>query len=284
MGTSEEHFRLVLFPILSELRDYLPQIVLIGGWVPFLHRHFGGAGGWEKDPVSTVELDVLLSETPAQGSPGALSEVLLGAGFQAVDRNSPPAVWERDTARGERIEFFLGHSGPAKTVGGVGPVPGEVGVGALSLEGMQFLREQIVELPVNAEGKRSGTDTLSVRVPSLPAFLIHKGAIFFRRSEREKRAKDLLYIVELMREGGPLVEGVEEGIHALCRDPGGGPSVARTARNNISLALAQTDGDLIPLLSDALAVRTGWSAPLARSRARGFLQDFVDLIPEDCGG
>jgi hypothetical protein len=89
MGTSEEHFRLVLFPILSELRDYLPHIVLIGGWVPFLHRHFGGAGGWEKDPVSTVELDVLLSETPAQGSPGTLSEILLGAGFQAVDRNSP---------------------------------------------------------------------------------------------------------------------------------------------------------------------------------------------------
>jgi len=283
MGTSEEHFQAVLFPILNELRDYLPHIVLIGGWVPFLHRHFGGAGEWEKDPVSTVELDVLLPDAPSAGHPGDLLKTLLGAGFRAVDKNSPPAVWERDTVRGERIEFFLGHSGPAKLVGVVGAVPGEAGVGALKLEGMQFLREQAVELPVRAEANSPSTDTLLVRVPSLPAFLIHKGSIFFRRSEREKRAKDLLYIVELMSEGGSLVEGIEVGIQALCRDSGEGASVARTARNNVSLALTQTEGDLIPLVSDALAVRTGWSVPLARARARGFLQDFVDLIPSDCG-
>ena len=80
-----------------------------------------------------------------------------------------------------------------------------------------------------------------------------------------------------------MVEGIEAGIQALCRGSREGASVARAARNNLSLALTQTKGDLIPLVSDALVVRSGWSVPLARARARGFLQDFVELIPEDCG-
>ena len=122
-----------------------------------------------------------------------------------------------------------------------------------------------------------------VRVPSLPAYLVQKGAVFFKRSDRERRSKDLLYIVEIMAEGGALVERIEDGIRKFCEESVAAATLARSARNSVSLALAQTQGDLLPLVSDALEVRYGWSKERARARARGFLQDFVDLIPENCG-
>jgi len=280
---SEDPFEGILQPILRELKDHLPHLVLIGGWVPQLHRRFGDEEGWSRDPISTVELDILLPDAPLPGGPKALSDTLLRAGFRPVDRNSPPAVWERDTTRGERIEFFLDHSGPAKKVGGVRSAQPGSGVGGLSLDGMTFLRENAVELWVPAGPASGKTEGFIVRVPSLPAYLVQKGAVFFRRSDRERRAKDLLYIVEIMAEGGALVERIEEGIRRFCEESAAGASVVRSARNSVFLALAQTQGDLLPLVSDALEVRYGWSTELARARAKGFLQDFVDLIPEDCG-
>ncbi len=39
---TDDAFDLVLVPVLRDLRDYLGDIVLIGGWVPELHRRFGG--------------------------------------------------------------------------------------------------------------------------------------------------------------------------------------------------------------------------------------------------
>ena len=40
---------------------------------------------------------------------------------------------------------------------------------------------------------------------------------------------------------------------------------------------------LLSQVSGALQVRHGWSQGLAKARARGFLSDFADLIPQDCG-
>jgi hypothetical protein len=279
----EDPFEGILRPILKDLKDHLPYLVLIGGWVPQLHRRFGSEEEWARDPISTFELDILLPDSPLPGGPRVLSDTLLNAGFRPVDRNSPPAVWERDTARGERIEFFLDHVGPAKELGGVrSQVPGS-GVGGLSLNGLKFLREKTVDLWV-PDGPSAGRgEGLTVRVPSLPAYLVQKGATFFRRSDGERSSNDLLYIVEIMAEGGALVERIEEGIRRICEEQPGRASLARTARNSVSVALAQTEGDLLPRVAFALEVRYGWSTEWARARARGFLQDFVELIPEDCG-
>lgn len=32
--------------VLRELRDHLPDLVLIGGWVPHLHRRYGPVPEW----------------------------------------------------------------------------------------------------------------------------------------------------------------------------------------------------------------------------------------------
>ena len=81
----------VLLPILREMKEHLPRLVLIGGWVPQLHRRFGSGGGWSRDPISTIELDILLTkQAPGLGSK-PLSDTLYKAGFRPVDENMPPA-------------------------------------------------------------------------------------------------------------------------------------------------------------------------------------------------
>lgn len=273
----------LLLPVLWELREHLSHLVLIGGWVPQLHRRFSGETGWSMAPIATVELDILLSEALPGGAPRTLAETLLEAGFRPVGKSRPPAVWERDAARGERIEFFLDHRGPGAEAGKVRVSGAGDGSSGLSLEGLGFLRENSVVLKIPAPGGMDPAEPMLVRVPTLPAFLVHKGAIFFRRRERDRKAKDLLYIVEIMAQGGSLLERTESGIKRLCQASASGASVARTARNNVSLLLSQPDTELLPLVSEALQVRRGWSPGLASARARGFLTDFAHLIPEDCG-
>jgi hypothetical protein len=64
---------------------------------------------------------------------------------------------------------------------------------------------------------------------------------------------------------------------------GGWVPQPRTARNNVFVLLSQPDEGFLSEVSGALQVRHGWSQDLAKARARGFLSDFADLIPQDCG-
>lgn len=47
------------------LREYLPELVLIGGWVPELYRRYGGFAGWSSRSSYTTKLDVLVEADAA---------------------------------------------------------------------------------------------------------------------------------------------------------------------------------------------------------------------------
>ena len=154
----------------------------------------------------------------------------------------------------------------------------------MSLEGLDFLREHAVELHIPLLPGKKAPETITVRVPSLSAFLVHKGAVFFRRRDRARKAKDILYIVEIMAEGDPLVTTVEEGILSLCQESPESASVPRTARNHLALLLAQPPDAILHEVTEAFAARHGTSPGAATARTRGLLEDFLHAIPEDCGG
>lgn len=47
--------------VLRALGPYLADLVLIGGWVPYLHRRYGGIERWDAWLSFTSELDVLVA-------------------------------------------------------------------------------------------------------------------------------------------------------------------------------------------------------------------------------
>jgi hypothetical protein len=65
--TEQADLEQMLRSILGELRPYQSDIVLIGGWVPYLYRHYGGFKPWRVPATLTFELDLLV---PAPGSGG----------------------------------------------------------------------------------------------------------------------------------------------------------------------------------------------------------------------
>ena len=46
-----------LFKVLEDLRDYLPYLVLIGGWVPYIYRNYLWKGEVDK-PYLTADIDI----------------------------------------------------------------------------------------------------------------------------------------------------------------------------------------------------------------------------------
>jgi hypothetical protein len=47
--------------ILRALEPYLADLVLIGAWVPYLHRRYGGIERWDAGLSFTSELDALVA-------------------------------------------------------------------------------------------------------------------------------------------------------------------------------------------------------------------------------
>jgi len=282
---TDDHFDTVLAPVLAGLRDHLDRLVVIGGWVPELHRRFGQLGDWAVRPLHTTELDVLAS-MPEETDPAAplLSAALAAAGFTPVTTGGPSAVWERDAETGERIEFFVEHRGAWGGVSQVVAVEPAGHVGGLTLEGVGVLRDHSVVLPVPLGRAAGGEEVALVRVPELGAFALHKGATFLRRRDRAKRIKDLHYIVDIMQSGDGVAALVQRQVLSYCAHGGAVTALARTARNHVGLAVGEgSGGELMVGLGEALALRHGLSPAEGRARAMGYLTDFAELIAEDCG-
>ena len=94
--------------VLAALGPYREDLVLIGGWVPYLYQQFGGFPESRVEIARTIELDLVVPSPLAAEERQPLTEILVGAGFSAISRNEG-AVWVREGAGDEMIEFFTAH-------------------------------------------------------------------------------------------------------------------------------------------------------------------------------
>jgi hypothetical protein len=124
---------------------------------------------------------------------------------------------------------------------------------------------------------------ISVRVPELGAFAIPKGAVFRKRPDAARMAKDSHYIVELMQSGKKVSDKLEMQIVTYCEAKDDAVELARQAKNLIGLVIREPDSTPVRrALAQARAVRPEITVSGADAKARGFLGDFADP-PGDCG-
>ncbi len=103
----DDPFESIFVPIILDLQEVLGDLVVIGGWVPELHRRFGIPGEWGVNPLATTEVDILLGGPhDSNGSHRRLAETLEKAGFSPVGSEGTSAVWERETSRYRRLGVF----------------------------------------------------------------------------------------------------------------------------------------------------------------------------------
>jgi hypothetical protein len=209
-----EDFKAGFLKALWILRDYLSVIVVGGGWVPFLYYHYLVADK-SREPIRTRDIDLLVgTHVPVLGGK-SVDRLLLEGGFKPVFKSSdtPPVIHYEGMIEGEEVEIeFLTDQRGAKE-----DVVLEVQKG-LHAEALRFISIPITHsIEVTIDDFRIGAERhpFTVKVPSPEAYIFHKGLIFERRKERQKKAKDLYYIFDILANCPELRERIIKGLNSF---------------------------------------------------------------------
>lgn len=176
------------YRILEDLRPHLPELVLLGGWVPFVYaRHV-----WKSETariVATADVDFGVSGTTRPSAGKTVFETLSGQNYRERRLDSGrlwPVVFYKDGRI--PVEFLADATSDLKRISSIlGPQ-----VHVNRLDRLDFLlRDRIViRLP-------RGIGTVFCPRPS--RYLAHKLMTFTEREDDFKKAKDLMYAYFILR-------------------------------------------------------------------------------------
>jgi len=183
------------FKTLTILKDYLPDIVISGGWVPLMYYHYL-LSKKAIEPLRTKDIDIVVPEKINKKG-RTIDELLKEAGLKPTFKSlhTPPVISYEGNIEGYEAEIeFLTHKRGAKedTV-----IKVQKGLHAQSLRFICVLLENTIVVKIDDFLPTEG-DILRIRVPTPGAFIFNKGLIFTRRTRKVKKAKDLYYIFDIL--------------------------------------------------------------------------------------
>lgn len=282
--TDLPRFERALHQILWELREYLPDLVIIGGWVPHLYRKYGGFRTWTLEMPFTTEVDLLVRPPLPLSGAETIPEILKRSGFEPRSRGRSVAVWTREVEAGEKVEFLTTHTGTAQQRGQIVPVANQEGLGAVALVGLDILHRHRTSLTVPLGTFEGAIRLAKVSLPRLGAFAINKAITFPYRTPRAaetanpKRGKDLLYLRDLMAAGEEVITYIEDDLRKIARSDPSAERAIRKAHSNIGLALDGALQGALAEVTEAVSVGFGLGAEAALADVRGHLGDFRMIL------
>jgi len=192
-----EDFKSGFLKTLWIIRDYLSEIVIGGGWVPLIYYHYLLADK-SREPIRTRDIDLMVKlKLPVIGSK-TLDQLLVEAGFKPnfKSRETPPVICYDGNIDGHEVEIeFLTDQRGAKedTV-----IEVQKGLNAQSLRFISIPLTNVIEVEIDDIPVGDGSSLLKVKIPSPGAYIFHKGLVFVRRKQQQKKAKDLYYIFDIL--------------------------------------------------------------------------------------
>lgn len=183
--------------LVYELRDYLPSIVVAGGWVPYLyHRYLFSREG--NAPIKTVDIDIVVPSKLQISGNKTVDTVLSALGFRpvAISPESPLMTAYEGEIDGIELQLeFLTHlPGSREDIA----ILVQSGLSAQALRYTSILHENQVEIPIHDFLIDGELVDLRINVPTPSAFVYNKGLVFPRRNNIRKKAKDLYYIFDIL--------------------------------------------------------------------------------------
>ena len=186
-----ENVESIFYKVLEDLKDYLPNLTLVGGWLSYVYSRFL----WNNlvvKPITTTDIDFGInppkSKIYARTVFGLLSTLDYRERHPQMDRLYPVVLYKEGKMRldfiaplkikDEIIEKFLGRQ-----------------IDINKIDKFEFLLEHIVEIDVIDKKKNS----CKINCPKPSAFLYHKAATFIDREDEQKQAKDLHYMYFILR-------------------------------------------------------------------------------------
>lgn len=183
-----------LIRVLFVLKEYLPNIVLIGGCVPYIYwKHIYGAA---VPPVYTTDLDVLIPNTiPVHARP--IASLLDDAGFRGRVlelSHIQHFKFESVTVPGFEVEFRTPEPGGKR----VETLVVQSGLRAQVLPGLRILLAHNMTVGITGQVEGRAVD-LMVRVPTPGAFVLNKATSYLDTHGEPERAKDIYYVYYVLR-------------------------------------------------------------------------------------
>lgn len=187
-----EHIESKFFEVLADLKDYLDDLTLVGGWIPYLYSRFL----WDNlavKPITTTDIDFGIGSGKPKVYPQTIFEVLSSLNYKErhpqIDRLYPVVLYKEGKIRidfiapsrikKEIIENFVGRQ-----------------IDINRIDKFEFLLKYRIVLDVK---DKKGEQSYKINCPKPAAFLYHKAVTFIDRDDDEKRAKDLHYMYFILR-------------------------------------------------------------------------------------
>jgi len=187
-----------LLKTLAVLRPYLPQIVIGGGWAPFLYYRYL-AKNREHTPVLTRDIDFMVGHQIPIVGPQTIDEILtkeakLTTAFKNLD--NPAVIHYEGTIDGVEveIEFLTDQTGSQEER----VLIVQKGLHAEALRYVSIIVENTLLLEIDNAESAQGDGPLIVQVPKPAAYIFQKGLSFPARRDKQKASKDLYYIFDIL--------------------------------------------------------------------------------------
>ncbi len=186
--TEIENIETIFFKVLDDLKDYLTDLTLVGGWMPYVYSRFL----WNNlvvKPITTTDIDFGVGFTKVKAYPRTIFELLSTLHYKErhpqMDRLYPVVLYKEGKVR---LDFIA----PAKIKDEI--IEKLVGrqIDINKIDKFEFLLEHRIVIEVKDEKKKQ---TYKINCPKPSAFLYHKGTTFILREDEQKQAKDLHYML-----------------------------------------------------------------------------------------
>lgn len=180
----------VFFQVLSDLREYLENLTLVGGWVPYIYAKYL----WKEIkvmPLGTVDIDIGVGRTIEKVPSKTIYEKLHNQYKQRhlrMDRPSRDIVFALENVE---IHFISSEDIPQEIISNL--VGTQLNIG--KVKNFEILTENCISATVVDKS----FNKYKVYIPMPSAFLFHKGLTFVDREYEEKKAKDLYYMYYVLR-------------------------------------------------------------------------------------
>ncbi|MFH1283348.1 MAG: GSU2403 family nucleotidyltransferase fold protein [bacterium] len=181
----------VFFSVLEDINDYLPNLTLVGGWIPHIYSNFL----WKtvvRKPVTTVDIDFGVDQSISSDYPKTIFEALSSLNYKERHMEIGkifPVVLQKEKIPVEFITY------PAADINAIKKMVGSQ-IHINKIDKFDFLLKHRISIKIHYLKNKK---TYLVNCPKPSAFLYHKGATFIERDNIEKQAKDLYYIYFILR-------------------------------------------------------------------------------------
>lgn len=186
-----EKIETVFFNVLEDIRDYLSDLTLVGGWMPYIYSNFL----WKtsvRNPVTTVDIDFGVDQSVTRDYSKTIFETLSSLDYKErhleMDRMFPVVLYKEKIP----VEFI---TYPAVDIKAIEKMVGQQ-MQINKIDKFDFLLKHRISINIQAKKKNK---SYLINCPKPSAFLYHKGATFIDRENKEKQAKDLYYMYFILR-------------------------------------------------------------------------------------